>query len=446
MLRRFTDIGITVLTAVIIMSLGYSCATTKKAPTDTKDMSYIYNPAKNVFTPDITVYNEDAETTVLSIGIRKNEFFFSEANPEGVPMATMLVSVRLFDNALGGVLADTSTFKYDIRRDEINGEYVFRVPLKTYEGKAYTAEIKVIDLIRQRAVQTFIEFERTGRYSRLNYKIRDYFSHIELLSNVVRRDQYVNILAPSLQPDTLWLFYYKAVKELPAPPSTVLPEVTLSPEPELIVPLVYSDTLPMMFPREGIYLFSPDSLIREGLILCNFGTDHPSMTSPETMIPMLAYIATPEEMDSLLTAEKPKLALDQFWLARTGSIERSKELIRIYYNRALFSNYYFSSYKAGWLTDRGMMYIVYGPPDKVYKNTEGESWGYRLPPVKSRWGAGYTVKDEYLWFNFRRQKSVFSDNDFILNRASTPVSYWDIAVARWREGKVFRLDNPEELQ
>ena len=306
--------------------------------------------------------------------------------------------------------------------------------------------IKVIDLIRQRAVQTFAEFERTGRYSKLNYRLRDYFSYNELVSNVVRRDQYINIYSPSLQFDTLWLFYYKAVKELPAPPSTVLPEVTLSPEPELIIPLVYSDTMPLMFPREGIYLFSPDSLIREGLVLYNFGTDHPSMTSPEAMIPMLAYIATPEEMDSLLTAVKPKLSLDEFWLRRTGSIERSKELIRIYYNRVLFSNYYFSSYKAGWLTDRGMMYIIYGPPDKVYKNTEGESWGYRLPPVQSKWGSGYTVADEYLWFNFRRQKSVFSDNDFILNRAATPVSYWDIAVARWREGKVFRLDNPDQLK
>ena len=66
------------------------------------------------------------------------------------------------------------------------------------------------------------------------------------ISNVVRRDQYINILTRRhLQPDTLWLFYYKAGKELSrTAPSTVLPEVTLSPEPELIIPLVYSDTLP----------------------------------------------------------------------------------------------------------------------------------------------------------------------------------------------------------
>jgi GWxTD domain-containing protein len=422
-----------------------SCTVTQNV-TDTKDMSYIYNPARSVYTPFITIFNEDSETSVMNISIRRGELYFSEANTEGVPMTSVLLSVRLHDNTLGGVLADTATFKYDIKREDIGGEQVFRIPLTTHDGGSYTAEIKIIDLIRQRTQQMFVDFERTGRYSGLNYKIRDHFSNNELYSRVVKRDQYINVLAPSLQPDTLWLFYYKAVKALPPAPSTILPEVTLSPEPEAIVPLAYSDTLPMMFPNEGIYLISVDSLIREGLVLCNFGPDHPTMASPETMIPPLAYLATPEEMEEMLTAEKPKLALDKFWLDRTGSIERSKELIRIYYNRTLFSNYYFTSYKAGWLTDRGMIYIMYGPPDKVYKNAEGESWGYKKPPVKSRWGSRFTFEDQYLWFNFRKQKSVFSDNDFVLNRAGTPISYWDIAVARWREGKVFRLDNPQELQ
>lgn len=442
--RLISNIAV-LLSVVAIGALSWSCSATQSV-VDTKDMSYIYNPARSVYTPFIAVYNEDSETSVINISIRRGEFYFSEANPEGVPMASLLLSVRLFDNTLGGVLADTATFKYDLRRDEIGGDYVFRIPLSTSDGNSYSAEIKIIDLIRQRTQQTFIDFDRTGRYSGLNYKLRDHFSKTELYSRTVRRDQFINVLAPSLQPDTLWLFYYKAVKAIPPAPSTILPEVTVAPEPEAIVPLVYSDTLPLMFPGEGIYLVSVDSLIREGIVLCNFGPDHPSMTRPETMIPPLGYIATPEEMEMMLSAEKPKMALDNFWLDRTGSIERSKELIRIYYNRTLFANYYFTSYKAGWLTDRGMIYIVYGPPDKVYKNAEGESWGFRKPAVKSRWGSRYTIEDQYLWFNFRKQKNNFSNNDFVLNRAGTPVSYWDIAVARWREGKVFRLDNPGELQ
>ncbi len=431
-------------TAVMVLLLA-SCGITQYM-TDTKDMSYLYNPSRNVYTPYFTITNYNAETSMLKVGIRKSELYFSEANPEGVPMASLLASARLYDNSLDGVLADTATYKFDVRQDEVGGMFTFSIPLRAYDGHSYTAELKIIDLIRQRTQQRFIDFRRTGPYSGMNYIIRDHFTGGELFSHVVKHDQFFNVLAPSLQPDTLWLFYYKPVTAIPPSPSTILPEVTVAPEPEAVVALPWTDTLPLMLPADGIYMFSVDSLIREGLILCNFGPDHPTMARPETMIPPLAYIATPQEMEEMMTAAKPKLALDKFWLDRTGSIERSKELIKIYYNRTLFANYYFTSYKAGWLTDRGMIYVLYGPPDKVYKNAQGESWGYARPKTKSRWGARHTTEDRYLWFNFRKQESLFSDNDFVLNRAGTPVSYWDLAVARWRQGIVFRLDNPGDLQ
>lgn len=439
--HRISLAAVTLLTAI----LATSCYVTQE-PADTKDLSYIYNPIRNVFSPYFSVFSEDAETVTLSVRLLRSEIYFSEANPEGIPMASILVSVRLFDNSEGGGLADTAKLKFDLPREQVAGEYVCRIPLKAAEGKSYTAEIKTIDLLRQRTVQSFVDFERTGPHNRLNFKIRGLFTGSELYTNTLRVDEYINILYPHGQVDTLWISYYSPVKAIPPSPSTILPEVTATDDPEMIIPLPYSDTLPVMFPREGIYLITVDSLIREGLPLFNFGSDHPSMHKPETMIPPLAYIATREEMEAMLTAEKPKVALDAFWMQRTGSIERSKELIRIYYNRTLFANYYFSSYKAGWLTDRGMVYVIYGPPDKVYKNAEGESWGYKKPPVKSRWGSRFTIEDKYLWFNYRKQKSLFTDNDYTLNRAEMPVSYWDIAVARWREGKVFRLDNPEELQ
>ncbi len=445
MVERFRDK--IALTAVILamMLMSTSCYVTQVSA-DIKDMSYIYNPTRNVFTPYFTVFNENAETVILSVRLRRGEIYFNEANPEGVPMASLLFSVRLFDNSLGGVLADTAKLKIDLRREQVTGEYICRLPLKAFEGKSYSAEVKIIDLLRQRTVQSFVDFERAGPYNRLNFRIRNNFSYSELFSTTLKKDEYINILHPSAHLDTLWIFYYKPVKAIPPAPSMILPEVTTTEEPERIIPLPYSDTLPIMFPREGIYMISVDSLIREGITLFNFGSDHPTMSSPETMIPPISYIATKEEMDYMVNAEKPKVALDDFWLNRTGSIERSKELIRIYYNRTLFANYYFTSYKAGWLTDRGMIYIIYGPPDKVYKNAEGESWGYKKPPVKSRWGSRYTMEDKYLWFNFGKKKNQFTDNDYTLNRAATPVSYWDVAVARWRSGKVFRLDNPAELQ
>ena len=121
MLKRFTVNKTALTAAAIILVLGSSCSIQQKSATDTKDLSYIYNPAKNGFKPDISVFNEDAETSVLSIGIPRSQFQFSEANPEGVAKASVLLSVKLYDNTLGGILSDTAQFKYDLSRDEFGG-------------------------------------------------------------------------------------------------------------------------------------------------------------------------------------------------------------------------------------------------------------------------------------------------------------------------------------
>jgi hypothetical protein len=111
----------------------------------------------------------------------------------------------------------------------------------------------------------------------------------------------------------------------------------------------------------------------------------------------------------------------------------------------LYSNFYFTSFKEGWRTERGMIYIIYGPPDKVYKTNEGETWGYRKPVISSSWGGRYTVKDEYLYFTFKIRENRFTDNDLYLSRSETLVSFWDQAIASWRKGIIFRLDNPEDI-
>ena len=160
------------------------------------------------------------------------------------------------------------------------------------------------------------------------------------------------------------------------------------------------------------------------------------------MFEPLAYLASQDEVAALRASAKPKVALDDFWIKCGGNIEKARELIRIYYTRVLYSNYYFTSYKEGWRSERGMVYIIYGPPDKVYKTSEGESWGYRKPVIKSSWGGRYRVSDDYIFFIFKKRESIYSDNDYYLSRSETLITYWDKAIASWRKGIVFRLDNP----
>ena len=429
----------------ITVVLISSCRTTSVI-SQPQDVSFIYNPIKNTITPSITVFNQSAEMSVISVSIRKSQLFFSEANPSGEPMASILIYIKLYDNNLNGIVCDSAKYDFDIKKSEPLPEFTCRVPLKAYEGGSYYTVVSIYDKLKKKVSRSYFSFKKEGLLDPYNFKLYSHFDNRELFTRRLHENEYVNVRYPGKAIDTIYLFYYKPINAISPAPSVMLPEVTVNDTAYSHYPIPYSDTLPLMFPGEGIYLFSIDSVINEGITLFNFGSDYPGMTKAETMIPPLAYIATEEEMEALRNAPNKKIALDNFWIERGGNIEKAKELIRIYYFRVQYANVFFTSYKCGWLTDRGMIYVAYGPPDRLYKTNDSEKWGYKLPQVKSKWGSRYTFGDQYLWFTFRKQDNKFTENDFTLNRSQTPVSYWDQAVASWRRGSVFRLDNPKEYK
>jgi GWxTD domain-containing protein len=442
--RVYTAIIRSVTGIIIIAALTMSCKMTRTA-VDSKDLSYLYNPTRNPINPRYNVTNQSDNQSILAIKLFSSELFFSEANPQGVPTAMMQITTKLFSTGQGRILVDTAFYNLNIVKQEGNPEYVYNVPLKVTPGQEYIAEVRILDRIRLQVIQTFISFNTLSSYNGYNFRIQGNFEKNELFNPVLKVNEYVNLVYLRGSVDSIFISYYKPFKEIPYPPSMLLPDKTVDYGPDTIIPLLYSDTLPLMFPREGIYLCSVGRDIHEGFSFFNFGESFPKMNTPEEMIEPLGYIANEDELNSMRSAPKPKVALDEFWIKCGGNIEKSRELIRIFYTRVLYADYYFTSYKQGWRSDRGMIYIIYGPPDKVYKTTDGESWGYRKPVIRSSWGTRYRVKDEYLYFTFRKKQSVFSDNDFYISRSETLVTFWEQAVASWRKGIVFRLDNPEEI-
>lgn len=446
-MNRVISLSFKHISLIILLSCGllFSCGTTRKNVVDSKDLSYLYNPTKSPLKPRFNVVNESESSSLLSVKFFSSDLFFSEANPKGVPMAQLIISVRLHNTTGGGTLADTAYNTINIVREESMKEYVYKIPLKVEPQVEYMAEVKILDRLRLQVVQSFVPFNTLSEFGRYNFIARGHFNKNELFNPVVRLNEYVNLLYLGKRPDSLYISFFKPLEGVPYPPSMLLPEKIIDYEPEKLIVFPYSDTLPMMFPKEGVYLCSTERDLREGFTFYNFGESFPTMTRPETMIEPLAYLASEDEMAGLRSSPRPKVALDDFWIKCGGNVEKARELIRIYYTRVLFSNYYFTSFKEGWRTERGMIYTIYGPPDKVYKTAEGESWGYRKPVIRSSWGGRYHLKEEYLFFNFRYRTGVFSDNDYYLSRSETLVTYWDKAIANWRKGIVFRLDNPEEF-
>ena len=429
----------------MICSVMISCKTSQKSAVDTRDLSYLYNPTKSSIRPRFSVLNESDDESTLSVKFFASDLFFSEANSQNVAMAQVLVTVKLYNLTGGMKLADTSYADLKIIKETNKVEYIYKIPLKVEPGVEYIAEIKLLDRIRLEVIQSFVPFNTLSETNRYNFYARGHFQKNELFNPVLRKNEFINLVYQRKHADSIFISYYKPLKEVPYPPSMMLPERTIDYKPDTTIALPYADTLPMMFPNEGIYFCSTERNSDDGYTFCNFGQAFPSMTKPEVMIEPLTYLATEDEMNTMRNSERPKVALDEFWIGCGGNIEKSRELIRIYYTRILYSNYYFTSFKEGWRTERGMIYTIYGPPDKVYKSPGGESWGYHKPVIKTTWGGRVHLKDDYLFFNFKYRQDKFTDNDYFLSRNETLVTLWDKAIANWRKGIVYRLDNPGNL-
>ncbi|HZY26127.1 MAG TPA: GWxTD domain-containing protein, partial [Bacteroidales bacterium] len=412
---------------------------------DYKDLSYLYNPTKSPINPFYNIINQTDQSSVLSIRFGTSDLFFSEANPQGFPTASVMVNVKLYNMKERKNIVDTATLNLAIVKDKSKQDYIYDIPLKVEKGNEYVVEVKILDRLRLITAQSFVQFNTLSESNRYNFRVITHFEKRQLFTPILRIDEYVNLVYTRGHIDSLFVSFYKPFKEVPDPPSMLLPEKILDYEPRRVVALPYSDTLPMMFPKEGIYLCSIDRNIKDGFTFLNLGPTYPKLTTPEVMIEPLVYLTSQDEMTALRENPKPKAALDDFWIKCGGNVDKSRELIRIFYTRVMFSNYYFTSYKEGWRTERGMIYIIYGPPDKVYKTADGESWGYKKPSVRSKWGSRFNVGDSYLFFNFKKRENVFSNNDFYLSRSESLVTYWDKAIASWRKGIVFRVDNPKDL-
>lgn len=118
------------------------------------------------------------------------------------------------------------------------------------------------------------------------------------------------------------------------------------------------------------------------------------------------YIITPEEREvflSLTTPEEKERFIEQFWFRRdpdpTTAINEFKEE---HYRRIAYANDHFDEGKAGWLTDRGRIYILHGPPDEVESHEAGEVSYDRLPHE----GGGTTTTFPFIRWWYRHIEGV----------------------------------------
>jgi GWxTD domain-containing protein len=106
----------------------------------------------------------------------------------------------------------------------------------------------------------------------------------------------------------------------------------------------------------------------------------------QRLVQQLAYIASAEELQTLRAVpnELRGAAIAQFWQHRDPTPGTPKnEAMEEFYRRVRYANDNFHSVEGeGWQSDRGRVYIVLGPPDRVSREpfksgTPSEVWEYQ---------------------------------------------------------------------
>lgn len=103
-------------------------------------------------------------------------------------------------------------------------------------------------------------------------------------------------------------------------------------------------------------------------------------------VEQMVYIASPDELSYIQNAETQDDKLKRFleyWKAKDPSPNNEEnEMFTEYYRRIKFANDNFASYREGWKSDRGMVFIILGAPNNVdrhpfeYYSKPYEVWEY----------------------------------------------------------------------
>jgi GWxTD domain-containing protein len=92
----------------------------------------------------------------------------------------------------------------------------------------------------------------------------------------------------------------------------------------------------------------------------------------------VVYIITDEEKKTFLglkTDEEREQFVEQFWLRRDPTPDTEEnEYKEEHYRRIAYTNEHFASGIPGWKTDRGRIYIEYGPPDEIESHPSGGTY------------------------------------------------------------------------
>jgi GWxTD domain-containing protein len=387
------------------------------------DYTYLYNPEQRLIKPDLKIYHHAADSSTLYFRMKSDDILYSKMMGDDSLTTRLLVKYKVFDYEKKELLLDSATIGLiDLGQNErtefLQAKVVVYMPIgKLYRLRIYFRdEYKDLNTVyeqlydkRLNGNQEFYLLKQSGK----------------IIYNAVATEQKeVTIYKSPLIKCTKFELDSANHEFKMTPP----PFVTDAGQQQINFSfrsnLSFEDSINIDHIGRLNRLIPIDSqLLRFHFFF--FQAGYPYITELDQMVEPIRYISTTAEYKRIKNALNLKKEIDQFWLKLGKDENTAKALIREYYRRVELANAYFSSYREGWKTDRGIIFIVYGQPNTIYKDLNSESWIY-----------GEENNILSVKFIFKKIRSEESDNIYILRRNEDYKSNWYRAVDDWRQGRI----------
>ncbi|MEI6815036.1 MAG: GWxTD domain-containing protein [Bacteroidota bacterium] len=391
-----------------------------------QNLAYVYKTSLSFLHPEFLVNNFSDDSSRLYFKVNADELLYTRQDDQKFS-AIVKLQYMLFATIDAQAIIDSGSVTLkDSKGDTVSNIITGHLDLKTGSGSYKILQVKLTDMNRKQSVVYFVKIDKSTMQSRQTFTVMMKNSTQPYFHNYIAATDTFRVKYRDASVSKLFVKYYNRNFLIALPPFAIENPQGFDYHPDSLFTVDISGNDYLNFKKPGFYHFQLDTSNHEGLTLYRFTEDFPSTTIPQALIDPLRYINTRKEFEELSNTQNKKLSLDKFWMGMGGNQDRSKELIRRFYNRVINANIFFTSHMEGWKTDRGLIYIVFGAPNVVYKGENSESWTY------GESGSMLSIN-----FNFERVNNPFTDNDYTLERAPLYETQWYRAVDSWRQGRVF---------
>jgi GWxTD domain-containing protein len=388
---------------------------------------YQNTPSKQIdkLLPYHTIYHKSADTTYVYTQINTEQLLYARKNQTAPFQAQFEIDIIIIKNR---ITQDTINYLFvDVDNNKTPKELLVKSAIHIQEGETISLILSFYDINKRDKHETNFVIDKQVNQTKDYFLITDTKTRLPIRHQIIKPNQAISVFSHSFQRDLNIRFKHNTF-DLAAAPSTsnITNAITLT-----------HDSLTTIRKENDYWLFTNDSssglvtltLVggnHQPFVLISLPVHFPKVGSYENMLEILRYITTNYEFKKLMSEPNKREAFENFWLGCTNNKEKARRLIKEYYKRAETANEFFTSYKEGWKTDKGIIYIVYGKPHHIYSDDNSETWIY-----------GDETNPLSLRFTFEKTANIISTNNYILIRSPTYQSSWYVAIERWRDGRIY---------